>query len=116
VSGFVDVGSTSDFVDGQIRVVEVDGREIAVIRWQGKLHALRNVCPHQSAALCGIVTHRVVAKGPGRVAAEWSQPVIQCTRHRWEFDLASGRALCDPALRVKKYEVRARGGRVFVDA
>ena len=115
MSAAVDVGSAEEFAHGSIALRRVGGREIAIIRWRGRLYALRNVCPHQSGELCAIVTHRVTSSGAGHVGAEPLRPLVQCARHRWEFDLASGAALCDPHLRVKTYPVRVENGRVLVD-
>jgi nitrite reductase/ring-hydroxylating ferredoxin subunit len=102
--------------DGAFRVVNVDGREIAVVRWQGELYAFRNICPHQGAPLCGDVAPRLESSKPGTVSSDRSvPPIVQCTRHRWEFDVSTGKALYDPKMRVKTYDVRVEDGRVFVE-
>jgi nitrite reductase/ring-hydroxylating ferredoxin subunit len=56
--------------------------------------------------------------GPGDVVGEFKatgRPLIACPRHVWTFDLRSGQCTVDPSLRVRAYNVEARGGRVLVD-
>ena len=110
----VDVGGSGEFLEGVPRLLRVDRRDIAFVRWDGELFAFRNVCPHQSSPLCGVIAARVISKLPGRVTSQRSFPVIHCTRHRWEFDLRTGVALADPLLRVKTYEVVESDGRVLL--
>ena len=39
---------------------------------------------------------------------------LQCPWHKWEFDIASGRALADERLRVRRYAVRVDGPEIVV--
>ena len=39
---------------------------------------------------------------------------MRCPWHKWEFDIASGRALVDERLRVRRYAVRVHGAEVVV--
>ena len=46
--------------------------------------------------------------GPGRATQQEQQragEILKCAWHNWEFDLKTGRALYDPAMRVKTYRV-----------
>ena len=114
MSSLTDVGAAEDFLDGTPRVVTAANREIAVVRWDGELFALRNVCPHQNGPLCGGVVPRLDSAGAGDVVSLRASPIIYCAWHHWEFDVRTGRALDDPKLRVKTYEVTERDGRVYV--
>jgi nitrite reductase (NADH) small subunit len=104
-------------VSGRPVVFRVDGREIGVVRLGSQVYAVRNVCPHQSAALCsGTVERRALRNAPiGAPAAGQSVPVISCPWHGWEFDLRTGRALVDPTRRVAVYPAAIRDGFVVVE-
>ena len=42
--------------------------------------------------------------------------VVVCPWHGWEFDVQTGRSLCDPQkTRVRSYVTRVEHGRVFVE-
>lgn len=114
----------ADLPEGSRRlVVPFRGRAgIGVFNVNGRYHALRNLCPHKLGPLCtGRVSGRVVAAAPPSAATPALEvvregEVISCPWHLWEFDIASGRCLVDPRLRVKSYPVRTENGFVVVYA
>lgn len=112
----VDVGDALDFAEGRMRVVEVGGKELGVLRWRDAWYAVRNVCPHLGAPLClGRVQPRLrPGAARGEIAVDRGRPVLMCPWHRWEFDLESGCALDGPDA-VRSYDVCVEGGRVLVD-
>lgn len=113
---FVDVGAEADFVDGSITTVSIDGIEVGVARWGGRMYAIRNVCPHQAAPVAtGMLHARLGSPHVGAVAVEPPDPVIACPWHGWEFDTRTGRCISDARMRLRCYSVRARDGRVQVD-
>lgn len=97
-------------------VARVGGREIGVVRGSdGRLHGLRNRCPHHGAPLClGTAVERLAGE-PGRYAAT-GRMVLRCPWHGWEFDLETGRCVDEPSLRAAVYEVKVEDGRVLVRA
>jgi len=117
VSEWVDVGALAE-VEREGRVVgRVGGREVGVVRdpVSGKLHGIRNRCPHHGGPLClGTVEERVGGP-PGRYALE-GRRVLRCPWHGWEFDLETGRGVDEPGLRAAVYPVRVEGDRVQVPA
>ena len=82
-------------------VVAVNGRFIILTRWQNKLIAFSNRCPHASADLAEGVLHR------GR---------ISCPDHGYKFDVANGRVLWpeDGGYRLKLYDVIEENGIIKV--
>jgi 3-phenylpropionate/trans-cinnamate dioxygenase ferredoxin subunit len=113
----VEVGSVDEFETGRSRVVKVDGRDLAIVRWGEQWFALRTTCPHQAAPLhLGTVGPRIVGGDiVGEPEVEDSRPVIACPWHGWEFSLEDGRAICDRTTRVATYPVNVRAGHVYVD-
>lgn len=111
----MDVGALADLEREGRLIARVGRRELGVLEADGRLHALRNRCPHHGGPLClGTVRERETGL-PGRYEPS-GQTVLRCPWHGWEFDLESGRCLDDPAMRVAVYGVRVEDGRVLVEA
>jgi nitrite reductase/ring-hydroxylating ferredoxin subunit len=112
----MDIGAADEFSERQVRIVEVAQRQIGIVRWQGDFYAISNVCSHQGGPLCrGVLSARLDAVEPGNLALDPSTPVLACPWHGWEFDLRTGRAILDPALRVRTFTVRVAAGRVLLE-
>ena len=82
----------------------------------GRLFAIRNVCPHQGAPLCtGVVGGTMLPSAPHEYVYGMGGKVIRCPWHKFEFDLETGRSLHDPdRLRVATFPVTVEDGRVVV--
>ena len=96
------VASASEVPEGEVRVVDcAGGRSLALSNVGGELHAIDNVCTHDSGPL-----------GEGRLRGNR----IICPRHGAAFDARTGRALTLPAVRgVNAYAVTTDGDDVYVD-
>jgi nitrite reductase/ring-hydroxylating ferredoxin subunit len=120
----VEVGPAAEFPPGTRRIiVPFRGRAgIGVFNVNGTYHALRNLCPHKSGPLCtGRVSGRVVADAPPTVDDAnldlvREGEIIRCPWHLWEFEIATGRCLVDPHVRVKTYPVVVEDGLIVVYA
>jgi nitrite reductase/ring-hydroxylating ferredoxin subunit len=120
----VEVCAVGELPDGARRlIVPFRGRAgIGVFNVNGTYHALRNLCPHKLGPLCtGRVGGRVVAAAPPTAArADLDMvregEIIRCPWHLWEFEIATGRCLVDPSVRVKTYPVRIERGHIVVYA
>ena len=111
------VGPASDFPPGTHRVVAVGRAEVGVFNVGGRFYALPNVCPHQfgplSAGTVGGTTACSAATG-WRFAWVREGEVVTCPWHGLEFEIATGRCLSSPRLRVRTYEVIVEDGQVVV--
>lgn len=97
---FQTVGLSSEIADERGRGYEVKGIRVAVIRHEGKLHALDEMCTHADASL---------AFGPIR------EGCVMCPWHYAEFNLETGEAMSGPACEgVKTYPVREVDGEIQV--
>jgi 3-phenylpropionate/trans-cinnamate dioxygenase ferredoxin subunit len=96
-----------EFQPGDVKIVEVDGREIGVFNVDGKFYALRNVCPHRGAPLCeGRITGEVKGPEPGRYEIEREGEIVRCPWHGYEFDITDGEFIVDSSkLRSMTYDV-----------
>ncbi len=95
MSDFVKVARISDIPQGKGKVVELNGRAIALFNAGGNFYAMDNCCPHKGAPLAeGVVIDNLVI----------------CPWHRWTFDLTSGKCTVNPmAPLVACFEVKVEG-------
>jgi nitrite reductase (NADH) small subunit len=114
----VDACSVDDLREGHPMVVKVKGREIAVVQWRGEVHAVRNICPHQTQSFnCAHVRPGFTANvgGVGELVVNDSDPVLVCPVHTWSFSLRSGKCTVDESLRVRRYETAVEDGRLLIN-
>jgi len=80
--------------------VELNGKDLCVVRQGSEVFAIDDICSHAEASLSeGAVT-------PGK---------IECWLHGAEFDLRSGEALTPPAISpVSTYSVTIDGEKVII--
>jgi nitrite reductase/ring-hydroxylating ferredoxin subunit len=97
-------------------IVEAGGRSIGIFRVGGRFLGILNRCPHGGAPLClGSVAGMSVASQPGP-DVEWTRDgeILRCPWHGWEFDILTGESVTAPAIRVKRFDVSVRDGRLYV--
>lgn len=99
LEGWHDVAAEADLGEAPL-CLELQGREIVLVRYDGELRALENRCPHTGGPLA-----------LGRCA----DGAISCPWHGARFDLKTGDCLSGPSPRgVQTLEVRVADGRIFV--
>jgi nitrite reductase/ring-hydroxylating ferredoxin subunit len=112
----VDAGPLEEFREREVTLVRLEGREVGIVRWNGEVYALANVCAHQQGPLCrGTLAARLDAPAPGTMELDEGSPVLACPWHGWEFDVRTGRALWDQQYRVRTYTAHVEEGRVLVE-
>ncbi|MBS0242238.1 MAG: Rieske 2Fe-2S domain-containing protein [Proteobacteria bacterium] len=89
-SSEVSAGRADAFPLDKLRIVSVQGREIGILRRSdGRVHAMRNWCPHKGAELCkGRVTGTMLPGDPGTLTYAMNGEVIRCPWHGFEFERA----------------------------
>ncbi|HZP96911.1 MAG TPA: non-heme iron oxygenase ferredoxin subunit [Candidatus Limnocylindria bacterium] len=102
MSAFVRVARESDVAPGEVTVVEVGGKSLALGHCHdGTWGAIDNVCTHDGGVL-----------GEG----ELEDCLVECPRHGARFDLLTGEVKALPAVfPVNAYPVRVVDGEVEVD-
>lgn len=98
---FVEVARAGEVPVGYGRLVEKDGRVLAVFNaGGGRFYACGAVCPHED----------------GPLSEGWLEgQAAVCPWHGFDFDLGTGRCLVDPELSIPVYAVRVDGDRIEVD-
>ena len=106
------VAERGEIPPGGRRLVTLQGREIGVFNLGGAYFALGNRCPHQGGALCrGALVGLATASEPGRVVLSRAGEVLKCPWHGWEFDIRTGRPVCDPGgTGARAYRVTVQAG------
>ncbi len=98
---FIPVATLGDLDARGRAVVEVDGTRVALVRVDGRLHALEDTCPHRGGPL-----------SEGDLAGS----LLHCPLHAWPFDVRTGLCPERPGVRVPIYEVRVDGEQILVAA
>ena len=94
------IGQAADIPVGEARVVEADGKTLALFHVDGAFYALDNDCPHRGGPL-----------GEG----DLDGTVIVCPWHAWRWDVKTGANVNNPAVKMLCFPVSVDDGRVFVE-
>ncbi len=101
MSEFVRACALTDVADGTATRVVLDGVPVAVVRSDGEVYAIHDVCSHANVALS---------------EGEVEDQTIECWLHGSRFDLVSGRPTGLPATRpVSVYPVKLDGDDICID-
>ena len=91
------VGKTTEFKDGDRRIIFVGDNEIGVFRHEGQFYAYSNFCLHQGGPACeGLTIARVEEHlnadktSKGLFFSEKDMNFV-CPWHGYEFDMRTGR-------------------------
>ena len=100
----ISVCPTAELAEGEMRLVEADGRKIGVFRCAGgELHAIEDRCSHDDGPL---------AEGE----FDRDACTVECPRHGSLFDIRSGRPRTLPAYQpVETFEVREEDGEIKLE-
>lgn len=100
MSNWIEVGNLNDIPQLGSRVVEANGKEVAIFRTaDDSVFALRNKCPHKNGPLSEGMVH-------GNKVA--------CPLHNWNIDLTSGEAVAPDKGCTRKYEVKLEGDMILL--
>ena len=101
MSNLVKVAETKEVAPGTGKVVEAEGRSLALFNVSGTFYAIDNTCTHRGGPL-----------GEGDLAGE----VVTCPWHNTEFNVRTGEAL-GPLTEegVQNYPVKVQGNDVLVE-
>jgi 3-phenylpropionate/trans-cinnamate dioxygenase ferredoxin component len=100
MSEFLRVAGRAELPPGGKKLVDLDGRAIAIFNVEGRYYAIDDVCTHDGGPL---------AEGDLEGAE------IRCPRHGARFDVRTGKALSFPAIEpVDTHAVEVRGDDVYV--
>jgi 3-phenylpropionate/trans-cinnamate dioxygenase ferredoxin subunit len=97
---FVKTALASELPPGGKKLLDMDGRAVALFNVDGAFYAIDDVCTHDGGPL---------AEG------KLEGCEIECPRHGARFDVRTGAVLCMPAIEpVTTHEVKVEGDSVLV--
>jgi 3-phenylpropionate/trans-cinnamate dioxygenase ferredoxin subunit len=100
MSDWYDVAATEAFGPGEVRVVDVDGTQVAVFNIEGAYYAIEDVCTHDGGELAS-----------GSLEGD----EVVCPRHGARFCVRTGEAMSAPAWEpTATFPVRVDNGMVQV--
>jgi nitrite reductase/ring-hydroxylating ferredoxin subunit len=88
-----------ELVPGKMIEKRILARRVAVVNYNGEIHAFEGDCKHMKASLC-----------KGKI----EDGVIVCPWHSWRYDLATGACLTVDKLALRKFDVEIEDGNVYV--
>lgn len=96
---FTKVAQTTEIPLGKSKVVELDGRAIAIFNSNGSFYAVDNYCPHKGAPIDeGVVIGTMVI----------------CPWHSWTFDLVNGACVVNPRAKLSCVELQLTGEDILI--
>ena len=96
----VRVADVDDVPVGQGRVVEAQGKDLALFNVDGTFYAIDNACPHRGGPL-----------GEGDLEGRF----VSCPWHAWRWDVTTGANANNPAVKVACFPVAVEDGALFVE-
>jgi NAD(P)H-dependent nitrite reductase small subunit len=99
MSDFATVARVNEIKDGEGKVIEANGKTIALFNVEGKFYAIDNTCKHAGGPL-------------GEGICE--DGIVTCPWHQWKYDVTNGVSVVNPQIKVNTYEVRVEGGDIKV--
>ncbi len=98
---FVKAVRTDEIAPGQSKILEVNGKKIAIFNVAGSFYAIDDTCSHRGGSL-----------SQGMIEEE----KVTCPWHGAVFDIRSGEVLGPPAPKgVARYNVRVDGVQIEVE-
>ena len=101
MAGFVKVAKADEIAPGQGKMVEVNGKKIALFNVEGSFYAIDDTCTHRGGPLSeGVLEGKKVS----------------CPWHGAVYDVTSGEVLGPPAPKgVARYNVRVEGDHIELE-
>lgn len=114
------VGLESELQEGSVKIVEVNGVEVGVLKVLGQIRAFENCCPHQGGPVCyGEILGQVEAVLNDKkqiVSERFSEENFNliCPWHGWTYDALTGECIGDRNIRLKSWKVVIKQDQLFL--
>jgi nitrite reductase (NADH) small subunit len=97
---FVKVAKKSEIPKDTGKLVQINGKDIALFIVEGKVYAIYSVCPHQGGPL-----------DEGGL----NEKHVMCPWHGWEFDVTTGVCTFNDAIKQPTFPVKEDGDDIYVE-
>lgn len=99
MTDFVTVAKKDEIKAGECKVVDVNGKQVALHNVEGEFFATDNTCLHQGGPL-----------GEGALDGD----TVTCPWHGWKYNVKTGVSPENPQVKVETFEVKVEGDEVKV--
>lgn len=96
----VRIAAVGDVPVGEGRVVDAQGKELALFNVDGSYYVMDNMCVHRGGPL-----------GEGDLDGR----LVSCPWHAWRWDVTTGANANNPAVKMACFPVTVEQGAIFVD-
>ena len=96
----VKVAETTELNPGECKVVETEGKTLALFNVDGAYYVTDNTCLHRGGPL-----------GEGELEGK----IVTCPWHGWRYDVSTGANANNPAVKVACFPARVEGTSVYVE-
>ena len=83
-----------------MKAVRVKGNPILLLRIEGEVYGVSNVCPHEGCKLQGGIL---------------TGYVLMCPCHGWKFDVRNGQYQEIPQVKLEGYRCKTKNGKILVE-
>ncbi len=98
---WIKVAQENQIPSGQVKVVEAQGKRLALAHVEDRYYALEDLCTHDDGPL-----------GEGELIGD----LVECPRHGARFDVKTGQPVTLPAvIPVKTFPVKVEGKDILVE-
>lgn len=97
--GYFEIGTSEDIAENRAKIVFLEGENIAVFKYEGKISALSNICRHQHGPL-----------GEGKIV----DGCITCPWHGYQYFTHNGQSPPPFTEKLETYDVKIVAGKVWV--
>lgn len=96
---FVEVCKKDEIQEGQAKIIDFNGEQVALFNVNDNIYAIHNTCLHMGGPL-----------GEGSL----SENIVTCPWHGWQYDVKTGANKFNPSIKVKNYKVKVSGNKVMI--
>ncbi|MAG46988.1 non-heme iron oxygenase ferredoxin subunit [archaeon] len=100
MSEFITAGKKEDFEEGKGKLIESNGKKIALYLKDGNFHAFDNECKHMGGPLCD---------------GSLEEENIVCPWHGWKYNIKTGVSPVNADAKVNTYNVKIEDNEVKIE-
>lgn len=96
----IKVCSKAEIPSGRNKLINAEGKMIAVWNINNEFFAVNAVCPHRGGPL---------------EQGSLNQNVVTCPWHGWQFDVKTGTSPVFPQAKLETFKIQVNGEEIFVE-
>lgn len=112
---FYQIAPVQEFELNKLTPVEIEGRQITIVRTEAGIFSFGSSCPHMGAPIChGSIHGTMLPSDPDEYVYGEDGQVVRCPWHGYEFSIRTGESIAGAFHgRVPVFELEVRDDVVF---